>query len=152
LAFNQTDLLAIHSDDNVISIVNVTTRSLVQDLRDHSFGITCIAFSPNNLLASGSVNGTIHVWETESWSLVEKLEIEFGHADSVAFSPNGFLAAGMADIGVLVWNTETWESSYWFEQEGEEGGYMNVLFNGNRLISAIRNRVFIWKERTGSFN
>ena len=161
MAFNQTDLLAILSDDNVISVVNVVTMRLVQELKGHEVGITSIAFSRNNLLASGSRSGKVHVWETESWSLVKKLVIEFaagrfcfpnGFVNSVAFGPNEFLAAGLANGSVLVWNTETWESSYWFEQEGEEGGYMNVLFNGNRLISAIRNRVFIWKERTGSFN
>jgi WD40 repeat protein len=161
LAFNQNDLLAILSDDSVISIVNVTTRSLVQDLRGHSCGITCIAFSPNNLLASGSVNGTIHVWETESWSLVKQLVVEFeagrvcypnGYVNSVAFGPNEFLAAGLANATVRVWNTETWESSYRLKREEGEEGDTNVGLNGNRLISAIGNRVFIWKERTGSFN
>ncbi len=116
MAFNQTDLLAILSDDNVISIVNVITRSLVQDLREHGDGITSIAFSPNNWLASGSMNGTIHVWETESWSLVEELDHNES-VDSVAFSPNGFLAAGLANATVLVWNTETWESSYRLKRE-----------------------------------
>ena len=161
LAFNKTDLLAILSDDNVISVVNVVTMRLVQELKGHEVGITSIAFSRNNLLASGSRSGKVHVWETESWSLVKKLVIEFeagrfcfpnGFVNSVAFGPNEFLAAGLANATVRVWNTETWKSSYRLKREEGEEGDTNVGLNGNRLISAIGNRVFIWKERTGSFN
>ena len=75
-----------------------------------------------------------------------------GYVNSVAFGPNEFLAAGLANATVRVWNTETWESSYRLKREEGEEGDTNVGLNGNRLISAIGNRVFIWKERTGSFN
>jgi WD40 repeat protein len=97
-------LMAIASDDGIVTLVDAATGQIRTQLRGHTGGITAIRFSNDGrTLATSSADGTARLWDTH----VDPETLPFGEGaeavNGVAFSPDGnTVALALADGTVVL--------------------------------------------------
>jgi serine/threonine protein kinase len=145
-------LFATASDDDKISLWNVSDGSQLREIQASFGGITAIDISANNLLiASGSWDGTVGLWQ-KSGQLLRTLE---GHENSIRdieFSPDGsLLASGADDHTVRLWRVS--DGSLLHTLRGHSAAIRKVSFSpdGIWLASASDDdTINLWHVSDGS--
>ena len=153
LAFSPNGvLLASASGDNTVIIWDVTTKSIVRELKGHSNWVFSVAFSPNGeRVASGSDDKTVRIWDATTGQLQRELKGHSSGVYSVAFSPSGErVASGSDDNTVRIWDATTGQLQR--ELKGHSDCVNSVAFsrNGDRVASGSDdNTIRIWDAITG---
>ncbi|PQE33301.1 Transcriptional repressor tup1 protein [Rutstroemia sp. NJR-2017a WRK4] len=100
--------LATGSEDNLIRIWNITSRSIKNVLAGHEGSISSLVFAyDKRTIISGSEDRTIQFWDIESNSNTLVLPIASG-ITSIAISLDGqYVACGSFDNSVRIWEVPT---------------------------------------------
>jgi WD40 repeat protein len=98
-------LLAIGSDDGLVTVRNTAVMPQVENLFGHEGGARATAFSPDGKwLASGSTDDTIKLWNLTDRTEWQTLSVDNGTVLSLAFNPSGRLLASSHSGAILIWN------------------------------------------------
>ncbi|MGB3266483.1 MAG: CHAT domain-containing protein [Microcoleus sp.] len=159
--------VAIHPDgqifascslDQTIKVWNLTTGKLLENLTEHSGGVTCVTFSSDGqTLASSSANpdGTIKLWDTQSWQLKRTLKGDDWvvlSVWSIALTPNGktLVSGHHADSTVKVWNLETGELRHTLRGHVWAVHDVAIAPDGNIIASgSFDSNIKLWNLHTG---
>jgi WD40 repeat protein len=98
--------LATGSRSGIVSIWDLQSGKLINELRGHAVSVRALSVSPDGRsLASGSEDTTIRVWDLASGECLLVLKGHAAPINSVAFSPSGeILASGAHDGSVRLWH------------------------------------------------
>ncbi|XZN89367.1 MAG: CHAT domain-containing protein [Microcoleus sp.] len=159
--------VAIHPDgqifascslDQTIKVWNLTTGELLENLTEHSGGVTCVTFSSDGkTLASSSANpdGTIKLWDTPTWQLKRTLKGDDWvvlSVWSIALTPNGktLVSGHHADSTVKVWNLETGELRHTLRGHVWAVHDVAIAPDGNIMASgSFDSNIKLWNLHTG---
>lgn len=159
--------VAIHPDgqifascslDQTIKVWNLTTGELLENLTEHSGGVTCVTFSSDGqTLASSSANpdGTIKLWDTQTWQLKRTLKGDDWvvlSVWSIALTPNGktLVSGHHADSTVKVWNLETGELRHTLRGHVWAINSVAIAPDGNIMASgSFDSNIKLWNLHTG---
>jgi WD40 repeat protein len=114
-AFSQLHLTpdarwAIVASASAISIIDVRTGLVVQDLRQRDGSIRESALSPDGRFVLAAGTSGVSRWEISSHPS-SAVKLVDGDYFDVTFSPNGkYAAAGTQDGQIVVWDTSTWSA------------------------------------------
>ncbi len=142
-------LAAAGGSDGHITLWNLSTQRVVQQLDGHTDQINDLAFSPDGrLLASSSVDQTAIVWDVaEGEMLWDPFTGHDGIVWSVAFHPNSQqLSTGGGDGLILTWNLNSGQQSR-RPLAGEKGWVTSLVYlpEGDKLIAGNRfNDILVW--------
>ncbi len=137
--------LSVGGEDKLVTLWEVSTRTLQKSLAGHSNEVQSVAISPDGkILASGSIDNTVILWNVATG---EQLDPPYRvHADgvmSVAFSPDGKrLASGSRDNKVALWNVG--------EHHHVLAGHSDIVWavafspDGKILASGSDTSVILW--------
>lgn len=102
---------AVSINDQVISVCEISSGSLLKTLVGHSKYVATLSWSPDgNYIVSGSWDLSSIVWNASSLELVKKLEA--GAVRAFAWSPDGgFLATASHGSGakLRIWDARNWD-------------------------------------------
>ncbi|KXH49973.1 regulator of conidiation-1 [Colletotrichum nymphaeae SA-01] len=147
------DLFIICSQDKLIRVLDIESRSVVQTLIGHEWSVDIVKVSNNGkLLASGSRDGTIRLWSTTTWECLHLIRLpEF--VSSLAFSnQSDFLVASSDRKSTRVWKMDTLPS---VEESSEEGQTQAKMWTCHGHSMAVRAVQFSSDDRyvvTASFD
>lgn len=142
-------LVAAGSADGQITLWNLSTQRVVQQLDGHTDQINDLAFSPDGrLLASSSVDQTAIVWDVAQGEMLwEPFTGHNGIVWSVAFHPNSQqLSTGGGDGLILTWNLNSGQQNR-RPLAGEKGWVTSLAYlpEGDKLIAGNRfNDILVW--------
>jgi WD40 repeat protein len=99
-------LLASASDDGIVRLWDVPSRSKLAVLKGHSEGVISVAFNATGtLLASAGNDGTVRLWDVQSRSELAVLKGHNEGVNSVTFNATGtLLASARGDGTVRLWD------------------------------------------------
>ena len=99
-------ILVSGSDDKVVRVWNVETKTCAMELKGHDAGINSVAISYGGLkLASGSADKTVRVWNLATGECTNIFEGHTSSVSSVSFIPNnGNIISASFDSSLRVWN------------------------------------------------
>ncbi len=145
-------LLATSSQDNSISIWDMSTRHPISKLSGHTRAVYKVAFSPDgHRLASAGWDSVVRIWDVTTNQGLMTLD---GHTDRVcglAFSPDGLkLATGSWDKQIKLWDTRSGKEL--IKLVGHANWVWSLEFSpdGKKLVSASEDRtVRLWDLETG---
>lgn len=159
--------VAIHPDgqifascslDQTIKVWSLTTGELLENLTEHSGGVTCVTFSRDGkTLASSSTNpdGTIKLWDTQTWQLKRTLKGDDWvvlSVWSIALTSNGktLVSGHHADSTVKVWNLETGELRHTLRGHVWAVHGVAIAPDGNIIASgSFDSNIKLWNLHTG---
>lgn len=134
-------LLAAGGVDNVISIWDLATYTLVRELEQslqQPDTVNKLAFSPDGtLLASAGTN--IHLWNMATGKLAREFSSADGHTalvETLAFAPSGaLLASGSIDQTIKIWRVD--DGAVLRTLSGHTTAVMGVAFSpDSRLLAS----------------
>lgn len=102
-------MLAVASDDFIISILDTETRKVVRKFTGHQRQINDMAFSPDGRwLITASMDCSVRTWDLPSGCLIDCFLLNSA-AVSITMSPTGdFLASShVDDLGIYLWSNNT---------------------------------------------
>ena len=144
-------LLASGSEDTMVRLWDVATRTRIATLEEHTRFVESLSFSPDGkLLASGGNSGTILLWDVATRTSIATLRHP-GLLTSVSFSPDGTILAsgGAEDNAIKLWDISTRETIATLE--GHTGWITSVSFSpdGMMLASGSEDKtVRLWDVST----
>ena len=139
-------------DDNSVRLWDMTTRTELITLKEHTEMINAVAFSPDNTtFASGSADNKILLWNRHKPQRPVTLTGHKAGILSLVFAPDGkTFASGSADGTVRFWDIQKPQEYYIFT-DGHSDSVKAIAFStdGNSLAAAALNgTVQIWNTNT----
>ncbi|NMG06256.1 AAA-like domain-containing protein [Brasilonema sp. UFV-L1] len=139
--------LAVACSYGNLQLWDVTTETVVLNLKGHSSHVSTVSFSPDGkILASGSADSTVKLWKVADGSLINTITAHLDHVRRVTFSPDGkTLASASDDKTIKLWNIP--DGSPIKTLKGHRGAIISLSFtpDGKTLASGSSdNTVRIW--------
>lgn len=109
LLHRDSGMLAVASDDFIISILDIETRKIVRKFSGHQRQITDMAFSPDGRwLITASMDCSIRTWDLPSGCLIDCFLLNSA-AVSITMSPTGdsLASSHVDDLGIYLWSNST---------------------------------------------
>jgi hypothetical protein len=99
-------LLAVVTDDDKVSLLDVSSGKRFHEIGGHRAQITSLAFSPDSrTLALGTLNPAVQLWDVATGMLVRGIDSPSkGFVHSVAFAPDGKTIAGGSGAHIIHWD------------------------------------------------
>lgn len=140
---------AVSINDQVVSVYEASSGSILETLVGHSKYVATLAWSPDgNYIVSGSWDLSAIVWNASSFELVKRLEA--GAVRAVAWSPGGrFLATAShgSREKLRIWDSRGWELVK--DVHMSFGISLSWSPDGAKLVAARwEATVLIWNART----
>jgi U3 small nucleolar RNA-associated protein 21 len=124
-----SSLLAVVSDDFIIRIYDIETKSLVRRFEGHSGQlITDVSFSGDSrLLVSASGDGTVRLWDLPTGKCIDWFKVK-NPIISLTFSPRGdFLATThLRSRGIYLWVNQMYFSNVFLQPIPTEPQYADM--------------------------
>jgi WD40 repeat protein len=90
-----------------ISIWNITSGEIVQNLIDHKGSVSVVILLPNGYLASGSDDNMVKVWDPYNATLMRTLKSHESKILSLTVLKNGLMASLALNGQIKIWNPDT---------------------------------------------
>jgi len=145
---NVGKFLASGSTDEVIRLVNLSTRTEHGFLQQQSGTITCLTNFESQFLFSGSEDGTICIWKSGSWVCEKTLKAHQGGVLGIDVHPSGKLALSIGkDRALKTWNLIKGRTGFITNLKGVADA-VRWSPKGTMYAVAIANRVDIYCIQT----
>ena len=144
---NDGNFLAVGTDDNNLSVWDITNRQLLWSKKGHSDHVLSISFSPNDsLVFSGSADRRIGIWNrqtgmvsgylTESGSWIRKLAVSNAKGMLYAATDEGTIYSWKINGTNVVFSGKKKESLSWALAlaAGEDGTYASGFKSGSLIF------------------
>jgi WD40 repeat protein len=144
--------LAFGASDNIIRLMDVSSKAFIHILKGERGNVKSISFSPDGTkLVSGSTDKLIKIWDVSRGALINTLTGHTSYVLSVAISPDGTkLASGSADKTIRIWDLNNYEEAKIFSGHTDEVCSVSFSPDGKRLASgSIDGKVKIWDVESG---
>mmetsp|Transcript_4733 Transcript_4733/g.11145 ORF Transcript_4733/g.11145 Transcript_4733/m.11145 type:complete len:486 (-) Transcript_4733:302-1759(-) len=137
------NVLASCSDDSMVKIWNLESKSSVQDLTQHTREVCTIAWgeaSNPGVLASGSFDATVRVWDAEQGKCTQNFTRHLHPVSSIAFNPENSLLASASHDRMYIWSLKDDSLVKTFRAEG---GINSLSWDhtGTKLSGGCTNNV-----------
>jgi small GTP-binding protein len=129
---------------HVIYVWDLRTEKLLQVMRGHEGGITCLRWWPGeNILVSGSVDASVWVWDVSSGKKLRALRNHSAPITSITISHDGtMLASAAQDSNVCFWSSEKdWRLVYLTQYASMTHVPCDIAFHPTRpLLAAVTDQ------------
>jgi small GTP-binding protein len=129
---------------HVIYVWDLRTEKLLQVMRGHEGGITCLRWWPGeNILVSGSVDASVWVWDVSSGKKLRALRNHSAPITSVTVSHDGtMLASAAQDSNVCFWSSQgDWRLVYLTQYASMTHVPCDIAFHPTRpLLAAVTDQ------------
>lgn len=146
-------IVASGSDDNAITLWDVSSGRQLRILKDHKERVNAISFSPDGrILASGSDDRTIRLWDLSTDFSPRVIGDHHQAILSVFFSPDGkILVSGTSDGTFYLWNVADGSRRLILEDSNNKAGI--VAFSPDSKLLAITSTdktIGLWDIDSGA--
>jgi WD40 repeat protein len=131
--------------DKTIKVWNLSTRSFIFTLGNHSDTVTSLVQLENSdYLASGSTDKTIKIWDLNKRECIRTLTTN-SQVLGLAILPNYDLISSQSDLNnaLIVWDPITFQKKKIYTNFPKQIMGLLVLSNGN-LVFGCENYIFIY--------
>jgi WD40 repeat protein/signal recognition particle receptor subunit beta len=133
-----------NSSARAVYVWDLRSEKLVQVLRGHEGGITCLCWWPGeDILVSGSVDASVWVWDVGTGKKLRTLRNHTAPLTSLTVSHDGtMLASAAQDATVCLWSRQNdWRLVYLTQYVGMTYAPCDIVFHPHRpLLAAVSNQ------------
>jgi WD40 repeat protein len=154
LATRSSTLLVSGSNDKMIKVWDVVTRTCLRTLAGHTKCVYALTNVPGDLVVSGSGDRSVKVWNPINGECVRSIANAIGGRPvlCLAFVPGlHLLASGGYDGRITLLDVATGESKFAFSEEHTDWIRALVVLSGTSLLASCSDdsRVKVWNVTTG---